>query len=196
MKMPLVVWVSCLAAIICSGLPARAHAASGAPVQCGDPKSLAGYFLSVVREIALNGGLTDRKSLETILETKFDAPWDVAGGQGAPHTVYASTTMFGRPTRVVYDRTEGSDGKRQAIPVISLTITMPPSWPALLPATVESCFADAGGQPQRRQRYGAPGSSWTKSIPRALAGGERLLIAWSDGENRDRVDEVAIFLNP
>ncbi len=176
--------VAVVATAFVSVCAAGESARKDSTARCGDEKTQSGYFLSVIREIALNGDLTDRKSLETILETKFDAPQEIADGQGAPHAVYSSTTMFGRPASVVYDQGRA----------ITLTITMPPSWPALPPAMVEGCFADFGGAAQRRRVDGMPGSSWAKSIPRALDGGGKLRVAWSDPANSGRVDAVAIAL--
>jgi hypothetical protein len=197
MKIPFVVWVGCLAAIVCSGLPAATHAAPGASAQCGDPKSQAGYFLSVIREIVLNGDLTDRKSLETILETKFDAHPDTAGALAGHRTEYTSHTLFGRPADVDYSYLDDPATQKKWGWIAALKVNLDPSWPSVSPEAVEACFEDVGkDRPLRILNVDGGRSSWMKPIPRMPPGGGKLRITWSYSRDRNHVDLVGIYLDP
>ena len=194
MKMPSFLWVNCRAAVVCFGLLAPAQAALGAVAQCGDPKSQAGYFLAVIREIALNGDLTDRKSLETILETKFDAHPETEGVQAGHRVNYTSHTLFGRPTDVDYSYLDDPGMQKKSGWIAELRVYLDPSWPPLPPEAVEACFADV--RQNRPMALDGGGSSWVRRIPRIPAGGGKLRIVWSYSRDRNRVDLIGIYLAP
>lgn len=175
---------------------ARESARKAAPARCGDEKTQSGYFLSIIRDIALNGDLTDPKPLQTILETKFDAHPVTEGEQAGHRTNYASYSMFGRPAEVTYAVLDDPALQRKAGLVASLRIQLGASWAAIPPKDVENCFADLGDRPVRRPTADGTGSSWSKPIPRVPETGGRIRVTWSDAGNQNRVDTIGILLSP
>ena len=197
MKMPSFARIYCRAAIVCCGLLAPAHAVLGATAHCASPDTPAGYLLQVVHEIAAHGDLTDRKSLETILETKFDAHSVVDGPQAGHRVDYSSTSLFGHPAAVDYAALDDPDMQKRSFMIAALRIRPDASQIVLATGAVTACLADlAAGPPVNRPMKDAVGSYWTARIARTVAGGGSLRLVWKDSGGTGHVNEIGITLVP
>jgi hypothetical protein len=197
MKMPSLVWIRGPVAIVCFGLLAVTPTASAATAQCSDPNTPAGYLLQVVHEIAANGDLTDRKSLETILETKFDAHPVTDGPQAGHRVDYSSTTLFGHPAAVDYTAIDDPGMQKRSFMIAALRIRPDPSQMMLATGAVTACLADLGAAPPiNRPMKDAVGSYWTERVSRTVPGGGSLRLAWKDPDGTAHVNEIGITLEP
>jgi hypothetical protein len=194
MRTPSFVQVHCWAAIGC--LLAVTPAASAATAHCGASDTPAGYLLQVVHDIAATGDLTDRKSLETILETKFDAHPVTDGPQAGHRVDYSSTTLFGHPAAVDYTSLDDPGMQKKSLMIAALRIRPDPSQIMLTPGAVAACLADLGAAlPINRPMKDAVGSYWTERVSSIVSGGSLRLI-WKDSDGTGRVDEIDIVLEP
>jgi hypothetical protein len=197
MKIPSIVSRNSRAAIICCGLLTVTPAALAARAQCSDPNTPPGYLLQVVHDIAATGDLTDRKSLETILETKFDAHPVTDGPQAGHRVDYASTTLFGHPAAVDYTSLDDPNMQTRSFMIAALRIRPDPSQMALATETVAACLADLGAAaPVNRPMKDAVGSYWTERVSRTVPGGGSLRLVWKDPDGTGHVNEIGITLEP
>jgi hypothetical protein len=155
-------------AVVCAAFLAAASPVTAAP--CGDPKTQGGYFLDVVRDIALNSDLTDLKPLQTILESKLDAHPVIEGEEAGHRVDYSGHALFGHPAEVTYSAIDEPRLQKKAGWVATLTVRFDPAWLALAPKTVEACLT--------------PTSSG------------RLRVTWNASGGAGRIGEITITLAP
>jgi hypothetical protein len=175
-------------ALLCVLAALTAPTASAA--QCGDPKTTVGYFLDIVRTIALDYDLTDPKPIGTLLEGKLTPD---AGRARPGYEDLAGSSMFGQPAQVTYSRHEDPQSNERG--VVTLVIRPSASWPDVAPQRVEACLADIGEKARAIQVGDGPGLSWEKTIPRAVQDGGSIRVFWKTGRNAKRLEYLAIFLD-
>jgi hypothetical protein len=160
---------------------------------CGDPNSSTGYLLEVVRELALKYDLTDPGPIGTLLEGKLMP--DSGRMTGMPGQVdLVSNSLFGRPATIVYSRPENPALHERQL--VTLSINLPASWPAMAPKAVEVCLADIGNKPRKFLVAGIPGFTWEETIHRKMEGGGNVRVIWSTGaRDVNRTDQLAILLD-
>jgi hypothetical protein len=174
-----------------------APAASAAPAahatHCGDPNSSVGYFLQVVRTIALKYDLSDPGPIGTLIEGKLiPDPGRMSGKPGQVKLV--SNTLFGKPATVVYSRDASPPPHEREN--VTLSISLPASWQAIDPEAVEACFANAGDKPRKSATADASEISWEKSIHRKVEGDGSVRVIWTaDPHNVRRLERLAIVLD-
>jgi len=158
--------------------------------QCGDPKSTAGYFLEVVRAIALDYDLSDPRPIGTLLEGKLTP--DAAHAR-PDYENLGSSSLFGQPASVIYSRHDTPAPHERG--VVTLVVKLGGSWPDIAPDTVAACFADIGEKPRNIPHRDGPGVSWEKTVPRAVEGGGAVRVFWTAGQDEKRLEYLAIFLD-
>lgn len=158
--------------------------------QCGNPKTTAGYFLEVVRAIALDYDLTDPRPIGTLLEGKLTP--DAARARPG-YEELAGYSLFGRPAQIVYSRHDDPPPNERG--VVTLAIRPSASWPDIAPQTVDACLADVGGKSKAIPVRDGPGQSWEKTISRTARGGGGIRVVWTTGQDGKRLDYLAIFLD-